>query len=337
MSSPNQPADRQNTRLLDSDQIEEAAGILAAGGLVAFPTETVYGLGADAANDVAVSRVFEAKARPSGHPLIVHLASVEDLPGWTTSSDERIFALAAAFWPGPLTLIVPRTERVSLFATGGRATVGLRVPDHPGARELIRQLGRGVVGPSANRFGHVSPTTAAHVMADLSGRIDAVLDGGAATIGIESTILEVLPGKAVMLLRPGGISVNQIEAVLGEAVVRDKTGESRAAGMLVSHYSPVSPVRLVEPGAELELSPGAVVIVAGQGDPGGRQGPQDARILHLPAQADGFARGLYAALRAADATEPREIVVIPPTSGPMLIAILDRLAKAAGPSQEPIQ
>ncbi len=320
--------------LLGPDQVGQAAQLLQQGGVVAFPTETVYGLGADAANDSAVARVFRAKGRPEGHPLIVHLGVSENLSKWTTSSDDRMLGLAEAFWPGPLTMIVPRTNRVSSLATGGRDTVGLRVPDHPVAQELLRLVGGGVVGPSANRFGHVSPTTAGHVLADLRDKIDAVLDGGSTEIGLESTIVEILDSGPIVLLRPGGILSEQIETVVGEKVIDGRAGVSRAAGMLSSHYSPSAPLRVAN--SSQGAGPGTVFIVAGHGTKSANAmsrnfGSPGAITLRLPADTRGFARGLYDALRAADATDPLEIVVIPPTSGPMLAAILDRLAKASGP------
>ncbi len=323
------------TRVLQPGQVAEAVAILQEGGLVAFPTETVYGLGADASNDEAIARVYEAKGRPTGHPLIVHLASASQLAEWSSSGDERVAQLAEAFWPGPLTLIVPRSDRVSLAATGGRETVGLRVPAHDLTRSLLEQFGGGLVGPSANRFGHVSPTTAAHVMADLDGRIDAILDGGPADVGIESTIVEITDDGPVVVLRPGAIAVDQLEHALGEVVSDGRTGDPRAAGMLASHYAPSAPVRVIDSLAGLVMTPQTVLIAhhnsvvpGGDGDGAGEH-KNLIWMERLPADAAGFARGLYAALRSADSHKPSEILVLPPTSGPMLDAILDRLAKAS--------
>ncbi len=320
------------TRALGAEELAEAVAILRMGGLVAFPTETVYGLGADASNDDAIAKVYEAKGRPTGHPLIVHLASASQLAEWSASSDERVTQLAAAFWPGPLTLIVPRSDRVSLAVTGGRETVGLRVPAHDLTRSLLTLFDGGLVGPSANRFGHVSPTTAAHVMADLDGRIDAVLDGGSADVGIESTIVEIIDDGPVVLLRPGAIAVGQLEHVLGEVVSDGRTGDSRAAGMLASHYAPSAPVRVIQSLAGLVLNPQTVLIAHDDSAVPGGGAEQQKNLIwmeRLPADAGGFARGLYAALRSADSHNPSEILVLPPTSGAMLDAILDRLAKAA--------
>lgn len=328
-----QKAAEQTTLRLESHEADRAAAILAEGGTVGLPTETVYGLGADAADDDAVAKIFEAKGRPAGHPLIVHLASVDQLPDWTTSTDPRVGLLADAFWPGPLTLILPRTDRVSRLVVGGRDSVGVRVPDHPVAQAVLSsfaELGSGgVAAPSANRFGHVSPTSGDHVLADLEGRIDAVIDGGRSRVGVESTIVELV-GEEVVLLRPGGVSVEALERVLGEPVVDGRSGESRAAGMLASHYAPNAPVRLVSAD---DLAAGAPVP-----DSVGLIGPTDAPALHrwpLPVESDAFAEGLYAVLRAADDRGVEEIWIIPPSTGPLLDAVLDRLAKASVPRSSP--
>ena len=202
---------------MTSSDIDQAVAILRAGGLVAFPTETVYGLGADASNDAAVGRVFSVKGRPTDHPLIVHLADAEQLDGWAAIVTPTARLLADAFWPGPLTILVERSASVSLAVTGGRSTVGLRVPDHPVARELLRAFGGGIAAPSANRFGRVSPTTAAHVAADLGEDVDVVLDGGPCRVGVESTIVD-LTGEVPVVLRSGGISIDRLEELLGHVV-----------------------------------------------------------------------------------------------------------------------
>ena len=306
------------TVLLKADQVAEAARILAAGGTVAFGTETVYGLGADASNAEASQKIFAAKGRPDGHPLIVHLASAAAFDEWADAGvDDRAQVLAEAFWPGPLTLVVPHNGRVASDVVGGRSTVGLRVPDHRLALELLGEFGGGVAAPSANRFGHVSPTTAQHVLDDLDGLIDAVLDGGPSSIGVESTIIELVGGPPT-LLRAGGLPTADIEAVLGEAVVDGTSGKSRAAGMMKSHYAPA-----------------ALVLVTNTPDP--KEG--DAVIapfaidhnpsIVLPADAAGYAQGLYSALRSLDAAKPTRILIAPPTTGSLLAAVLDRLAKAS--------
>ncbi len=308
--------------------LDRALEVLEQGGLVAFPTETVYGLGADATRPEAVRRVFEVKGRPVDHPLIVHLGVPpagrswgEWLARWTSAPDQRVVHLAEAFWPGPLTVIVPRSELVCDEAVGGRSTVGLRVPDHPLTLELLRRFGGGLVGPSANRFGRVSPTTAAHVVDDLGDQLEVVLDGGPARVGVESTIVEVIEGRPVTLLRPGGVSPGEIEAVLGEVVLDGRAGPSRAAGMLASHYAPVAPVEVVTTAGEAAIRGGSQrTAVVG---PGG--------TIELPADAEGFAKGFYAALRQADSPGVAKIFVVPPTSGDLLDAVLDRLRKSAGP------
>ncbi len=317
--------------------VEVGAAALRAGRLVAFPTETVYGLGADASNPAAVRAVFEAKGRPAGHPLIVHVASLDEARRWMAEPDpateRRLSALAGRFWPGPLTIVVPRSDLVAPEAVGGRPTIGLRVPAHPVALALLRAFGGGVAGPSANRFGRVSPTTAAHVVADLDGRVAVVLDGGPTTVGVESTIVDLV-GPAPLLLRPGGVAVAELEAALGEPVPDGRSGEARASGMLLSHYAPRASMALVEPG---DLGP---ALAAAGREPGGRAavvgviGP--VTVDHqpswvLPDEAGGYARQLYAALRAADAAGVDHLIVVPPSHGPLLDAVLDRLTKAAAP------
>jgi L-threonylcarbamoyladenylate synthase len=315
--------------LLGSDQVEIAARALAAGRLVAFPTETVYGLGADASNPEAVAAIFTAKGRPPGHPLIVHMADGADIDRFAASVPPMARKLGAAFWPGPLTVIVARSDSVTHEATGGLDTVGLRVPAHPVALELLRTFGGGVAGPSANRFGSVSPTTAAHVLDDLSCEIDYVLDGGPATVGVESTIIDAT-GSAPVLLRPGGISVVEIEAVLGQPVIDGRSGPSRASGMLASHYAPDVAVALVD---EEQLEP--MVVEARTGDRRvGVIGPEPLTYQpgwELPSDAEGYAAALYRTLRAADRADLDLLLVVPPRSGGLLDAVIDRLQKAAGP------
>ncbi|MBA3455929.1 MAG: threonylcarbamoyl-AMP synthase, partial [Deltaproteobacteria bacterium] len=216
--------------------IATAAGVLRAGGLVAFPTETVYGLGADASSDAAVARIFAAKGRPRAHPLIVHLAPDARLSDWAIDVPESARRLAAEAWPGPLTIILARGPRVSLATTGGSETVGLRVPAHPMAQDLLRAFGGGIAAPSANRFGAVSPTTADHVTADLGDDVDYVLDGGACDVGVESTIVDLSRGRAV-LLRPGGLAREAIEAIIGPLAEADLAAPA-APGTLASHYAP---------------------------------------------------------------------------------------------------
>ncbi len=319
------------TERLGPDDLDRAVAILLAGGLVAIPTETVYGLAGDAASPDAVAGIFAAKGRPAGHPLIVHVAGPDELADWADLegvADGRARRLAEACWPGPLTLIVPTARRAVDAVTGGRPTVGVRVPDHPVTLDLLRRFrlaggSGGVAAPSANRFGHVSPTTADHVLADLDGRIDAVLDGGPSRVGVESTIVELVPGAPATLLRPGGVPAEEVAVVLGEEVVDGRTGESRAAGMLASHYAPEAPVSIVDE-VPHDLAVTAVLI-----------GPTElvagahVRTIPLAADADGYAAELYDALRRADAEGAERIVIVPPRAGRILAAVLDRLAKAA--------
>ena len=306
------------TVLLQAGDVLAAAEILANGGTVAFGTETVYGLGADASSAEASAKIFKAKGRPDGHPLIVHLASADAFDDWAAPSvDDRARVLAAAFWPGPLTLVVPHNGRVAAEVVGGRTTVGLRVPDHELALKLLAAFGGGVAAPSANRFGHVSPTTAQHVLDDLDGRIDAVLDGGPCQVGVESTIIEFNGGPPT-LLRAGGLAVADIEKALGEPVVDGTAGKSRAAGMMASHYSPRAQVIVTD---HPKPSSGDAVIAPF---------PVDHQpSVELSPDADSYARAIYSSLRQMDNPGVDRILVVPPRSGRLLAAVLDRLAKAS--------
>jgi L-threonylcarbamoyladenylate synthase len=230
--------------------IQTAAAYLRAGELVAFPTETVYGLGADASNPQAVRRIFAAKGRPADHPVIVHLASAGGATGWAAAMPDEARALADAFWPGPLTLILPRAPHVDDIVTGGQDTVGLRVPAHPVAQELLAAFGGGIAAPSANRFGRISPTTAAHVADDVGTHVAAILDGGSCAVGIESTIVAFVGGEPT-LLRPGGIGIAALARVLGRAPARPDANAPRAPGTLAAHYAPRTPATLAAPDALL--------------------------------------------------------------------------------------
>lgn len=223
--------------------VVRAVAALRRGGLVVLPTETVYGLGADAANPAALRRVFEVKGRPADHPLIVHIADARHMDDWAVDIPAEAWVLAAAFWPGPLTLVLRRAPQVPLEVTGGRDTIALRVPDHPLALAVLRAFGGGIAAPSANRFGRVSPTTVGHVDADIGHLLDpagdVVLDGGPCAVGVESTIVEFsAPTGQPTILRPGGVPAEQVEAVLGARVTREASGPARAPGMLAAHYSP---------------------------------------------------------------------------------------------------
>ncbi len=300
----------------DPDGVATAARMLREGAVVAIPTETVYGLAADASNAVAVARVYEAKGRPPGHPLIVHVADVAAARRHAVF-DERAERLAGAFWPGPLTLLAPRRDIVADVVTGGRPTVGLRVPSNPVAARLLMIVDNGLAAPSANRFGHVSPTSAQHVLADLDGAIDAVIDGGPCRVGLESTIIDT-SGPELELLRPGAVSASAAAEVAGEPVIDGGAGESRAAGMMVSHYAPGARVEVHTEADASTAGPGVIVIGAGTGD------------IVLPRDPSGFGAELYRALRAADDSGAHTIWVVPPTGDDeFLVAIADRLAKAS--------
>ncbi len=310
--------------------IARAAAILRGGGVVAFPTETVYGLGADAGNVAAVRRVFAIKGRPADHPLIVHLAGADWLDDWARAVPEAARVLAERFWPGPLTLVLARQPRVSDVVTGGQDSVALRVPAHPIALALIEAAGA-LVAPSANRFGRVSPTTAEHVRAELGEAVDMILDGGPCRVGVESTILSLLTDTPT-LLRPGAVTPEAIEAVLGRPVAR-RGGGVRAPGTLAAHYAPATPLELlpapaIPQRAEALIGRGMRVAVLGLGEAAGSL-PAGLRRLALPAQAQAYARLLYAGLRELDAAGCDVILVEAPPTTSEWLAVRDRLARAA--------
>lgn len=334
------------TRILNPDAagIAAAAALLRAGRLVAFPTETVYGLGGDALNPAAVAAIFAAKGRPADDPLIVHLADAADLPRVASAVPPAARELAAAFWPGPLTLVLARGPAVPLAVTAGGPTVAVRVPAHPVARALIAAAGTPIAAPSANRFGHTSPTTAAHVLADLGGRIAAVIDGGPTPIGVESTVLD-LTRPAPTLLRPGGVSLEELQAHLGKVAVESRSaaaGPVRSPGLLERHYAPHSPLWLVigpEEAARAWLRARAAAERAAGRRAGLLVPDEDAALLADlaadieplgPAVAlDEVARRLYAALRALDSRHPDCILARDLGEGGLARAIRDRLSRAA--------
>lgn len=311
----------------------EAARCLADGGLVAFPTETVYGLGADATHPEAVARLYQAKGRPSFNPLIAHvadLAAAERIARF----DATARRLAEAFWPGPLTLVLPKTPdcNVAALATAGLDTIAVRMPAHPVARDILRQLGHPIVAPSANRSGHVSPTTAAHVASDLAGRIDLIIDGGPVSVGVESTIIGCF--ETPLLLRPGGTPRADIERVLGHALTRPaaptspaQDGQPLAPGMLASHYAPRSPVRL---DAE-RLEAGEALLAFGPDPIAGSESA--AALLNLSARGDVVeaAANLFSHLRTLDLANARAIAVMRVPDHGLGEAINDRLRRAAVP------
>ncbi|MFE2737114.1 L-threonylcarbamoyladenylate synthase [Streptomyces sp. NPDC059349] len=314
--------------------IEKAAGVLRGGGLVALPTETVYGLGANAEDPAAVARIFQVKGRPPSHPLIVHIGGAEQLDDWVEDVSETARLLAERFWPGPLTLVLRRGSRVPLEATGGLETVAVRVPDHPVALELLSAFGGGVTAPSANRFGSVSPTTADHVRAELGDAVDFVLDGGACDVGVESTIVDVT-GDAPSILRPGGVTREDLEAVLGCPLAVPSTSRVRVPGQHPSHYAPRARVILVEPEkvvfeAELaqELGHRVGVFVP----PSFADAPLKVHaVVTVPGSLAAYARGLYGFLRELDQQGCDLIVASVPVKEGLGLAIANRLGRAAGP------
>jgi L-threonylcarbamoyladenylate synthase len=297
--------------------VDRAADAIRSGGLVAIPTETVYGLAADARNAAAIRRIFEVKGRPSNHPLIVHLASENEVEYWAGAVSDAARRLIGAAWPGPLTVIVPRSDRVLDEITGGRDTVGLRVPAHRLTTELIERAGA-LAAPSANRFGSVSPTTAHHVLDDLGDRLDpqrdVILDGGPCPVGVESTIVDCAVDPP-QILRAGGVPVEDVLALL-DGGVAPASGPSRASGMLASHYAPRCAVRLVDDADD------AIAL---------RAGTPRSEILDLTDDLARYARELYGRLRDADARGVGTVIaVLPPPVG-LGHAIRDRLTKAAAP------
>ena len=295
-----------------STDVDEAVAVLRAGGLVAIPTETVYGLAADASNEAAVRRIFAAKGRPVDHPLIVHVADGAELCDWASSVPASAATLADACWPGPLTLVVPRGARVLPVVTGGRSTVGVRVPAHDLTLDLLRRLGGGVAAPSANRFGRVSPTTALHVQRDLGDAVDLILDGGPCPVGVESTIVDCTVDPP-QVLRPGGIPADQIEALLTQGLA-PAAGPSRASGMLASHYAPACEVLLADDAAH------AIEIAALR---------LDAVVIGIDVDPVVYARQLYDWLRRADERGSGVVVAVLPPAAGLGHAIRDRLIKAA--------
>ena len=313
----------------------DAARRLASGDVVAFPTETVYGLGADAANAAAVAKIFALKGRPSNHPVIVHIASAQALDEWAIDVPESARLLARRFWPGPLTMILKRSAKVPSAVTGGQPSVGLRCPSHPMAQELLREFARvgsgAIAAPSANRFGHVSPTTAEHVREEFGAEVP-VLDGGACEVGLESTIVDLTRPEPA-LLRPGGITRGQVEAVLGK-YLRDRDAHApRASGTLESHYAPHTALTIASPSsvdAQLRMLSNVAVLAM-------REPAFDTRATYwIAASPDAAAYGhdLYANLRKLDATGAKLILVEAPPEGPAWEAVNDRLARAAAGSGE---
>lgn len=299
--------------------IAAAVAALRRGECIGLPTETVYGLAADARNPAAVARIFALKGRPADHPVIIHLPVGAALDDYAIAVPEAARRLAAAFWPGPLTLILRRAAWVPDAVTGGQDTVGLRMPAHPVAQAVLGAFGGGLAAPSANRFGHISPTTAAHVRGEFGDALPIVLDGGASAVGIESTIVD-LSGTAPRILRPGMLGAAAIEAVIGP-LSSDASAAPRVSGALEKHYAPRAPLRLLP--RERLVEAGAARVLALEALPAGSDG------LALPADPVAYAAGLYAALRTLDGSDRREIRVELPPEGRDWEAIHDRLRRAA--------
>lgn len=301
-----------------------AVDLLRAGEPVALPTETVYGLAADASNPDAVRAIFHAKGRPADHPLIVHIAAAEQLPVWAAEVPEAAWHLASAFWPGPLTLVLPAAPTVSPLVTGGQATVALRVPGHPVFQSVLRQFGQGLAAPSANPFGQISPTTAAHVQHYLDGRIAAVVDGGSCPVGIESTIVD-LSGDQPRILRPGMITA---EAIARHLPLADTVAAApRVPGIMTSHYAPRTPCYRIP--AELIEAP-----FLGMRTGLLAQRPANwpvTKFWPMPSQPKDYARALYAALHEADASFCEILLIVLPPDEQAWTAIHDRLCRATRP------
>jgi L-threonylcarbamoyladenylate synthase len=312
--------------------IEAAARLLKAGGVVAIPTETVYGLGALATHADAVRRIYAIKGRPADHPVIVHLASADDLPRWARHVPPEARSLAEAFWPGPLTLVLPRQPTVPDIITGGQDSVALRVPSQPVTRALIAAAGP-LAAPSANRFGRVSPTTAEHVQAELGDAVDMILDAGPCAVGLESTIVSLLDDRPA-LLRPGGITVAELEAVLGTRI-EARSDKVRAPGGLASHYAPVIPLELAateEIAARITAHAAArvrVLALTWSEDGAASAASAGAHVERMPAEARAYGRELYAMLRRLDEPSHDLLIVETPPAAPEWLAVHDRLSRAA--------
>jgi L-threonylcarbamoyladenylate synthase len=322
----------------DADAIAHAADLLRQGRLVAFPTETVYGLGADAHNPDAVAGIFKAKGRPASHPLIVHIADIAGLYVWASTVPEAALKLAERFWPGPLAIILPKKPEVPLEVTGGQQTVGLRMPNHPVALALLKSFGGGIAAPSANRFCRISPTQASHVSEELGDAVDMILDGGACQVGVESTIVD-LSGSQPRLLRPGHITRQEIEAVLQTELLLSANAEPapetsddvRAPGMMAVHYAPSTPA-LLYPTSQL---PDKLQQLVSQGKKIGLLSysldiaeTEQIRVVRLPEHAVDYAQNLYTALRKLDAMHLDLILAEQPPQAEQWRAINDRLGKA---------
>ena len=329
---------------MNPTRIDRAVAVLRAGGLVAFPTETVYGLGADATKAQAVRRIFAAKGRPDTNPLIVHVADEQVARRYAAGWPDEAARLARRFWPGPLTLVAPRGQQIRPEVTAGLETVGLRAPDHPLALELLRAFDGPLAAPSANRSGRISPTTAEHVRHELGEAVELILDGGACKVGIESTVLDLTRGKPA-ILRPGAVTQQQIEQVIGPvellATSIDLSRPARSPGQQAVHYSPTTPAfrfqagdasRLIEWLNEHSTEMAAVLLIEGSGSLSDARSSTASRHLDfLSPDPQEFARELYAALRRADAVAGTAIFIELPPPTPQWAAVRDRILRATRP------
>ena len=320
---------------VSDDQIEQAVAVLRAGELVAFPTETVYGLGADATSVPAIRKIFAAKQRPADHPLIVHLSETAGLKHWASVVPREAWQLAEAYWPGPLTMVLPRATHVASELTGGQSTIALRVPSHPVAHRLLLAFGNAIAAPSANRFGRLSPTSAEHVREELGDAVTCILDAGDCSVGIESTIVAFRNGRAVVL-RPGHITAEQIAETLQTETVPPVASSPRVSGSLPSHYAPRTPMRILDPEQfdsklRREAASRPVAVLARRGRPANSR----AALWQIaPDSAEEYARHLYALLRRIDSAGCELIVVEALPEQPEWTAVRDRLVRASAQDTE---
>jgi L-threonylcarbamoyladenylate synthase len=314
--------------MADAAQIAEASAELKAGRLVVFPTETVYGLGADARNEQAVKKIYALKGRPLGHPLIVHLESAQQMGAWADTIPALAWELAEAFWPGPMTLILRRASHVSSVITGGQTSVGLRVPAHPVAQALLHAFGGGIAAPSANRYGRVSPTRTQHVRDEFAANTPLMLEGGACEIGLESTIISLLDEP--LLLRPGGIARDTLEAVTGSLRSAHPNEGPRASGTTLMHYAPATPLRWVSTDTLRSLNDGTLAVLARRPAPLGFAG----HWIEASSDPVRYAHDLYEQLRQLDHVGARTILIETVPHGSAWEAICDRVNRAVATHQD---
>lgn len=313
------------------NDLNKAVLILQQGGLVAMPTETVYGLAADAKNPAALKKIFHAKGRPVDHPLIVHIADISQLDEWAVDVSKQALLLANAFWPGPLTLILKKAHQVTDIVTGGQDTIGIRIPNHPVAHELLKKFGSGVAAPSANRFGRISPTTAAAVREELGDTVDLILDGGQCEVGLESTIVDV-SGDELRVLRPGMITPQQIEDVLHQHLTSERKNMPRVSGSLESHYAPETKTVLMstaEIQAYLQTNRSQVAVICREKSELVSLQVEGMCVVTMPDDAVKYAHDLYKVLRDLDKKHFKQIMIENPPEDSEWLAIRDRLYRAA--------